>query len=446
MADSIVFDCPHCGGAIEVPKDATEAVCTYCGRSAPVPPELRPARSPLPDGGRTMRVSDGAGGVVDVKISRTTKDGVHMEVLPPQPFQPMTPQQQRSVAGTRRSGLGCCLAWVLVPLLIIAAIRLWFFLQYHTASDAQVLVHQLLPCTPPQVPSAGMGSLAALPLHAQYSGAKVVVTSVSLTNRAGLFEVLFGGLASCSEYFRVDGFLENSGSDPVVIPDGWVRLQAASGSVYPYVSGWSGTLTPDDDEQLDLIFEVPAGTTVAGFRLLMGPEDEQPAVVALDTRLRVATCSGALAPGKSARAQGVTYRVTSAALAEDYDGQSAPSGQCYLVVGLRMSFPAGSAQASSAEASSAEASSILSATQQMMGAISATQELAEVMAGQPQARLTIGDTTLAPSGLKPISTQGSGPFELEEAFLVPQSTTRATLQVGDPDQPGTATIQLAAGG
>ncbi len=194
-------------------------------------------------------------------------------------------------------------------------------------------------------------------------------------------------------------------------------------------------------QQLHLIFEVPAGTTEEGFRRLLGPDDGEPAVVPLDTRVQVTTCSGTLAARKTARAQGVTYRVTSAALAPDYDGRRAPGGQCYLVVGLRMTFSAGALQPGRAAASS-----VLSATQGLMGAISATQGLVEAMAGRPQARLLVEDASVAPSGSKAISTPATGPFDLEEAFVVPESTARATLQVGDPAQPGAAEIPLASGG
>ena len=45
MTEAVVFDCPHCGAAVEVTNDAVEALCNYCGRLTPVPPELRLARA-----------------------------------------------------------------------------------------------------------------------------------------------------------------------------------------------------------------------------------------------------------------------------------------------------------------------------------------------------------------------------------------------------------------
>ncbi len=226
MAGSIIFDCPHCGGTIEVPGDATEAVCAYCGRSAPVPPELRPARAPLPDGGRTMRVSDGAGGVVDVRISRTTADGVHMEVLPPQPSPSFDAGQPRNAARPKGCKGGCCLTYVVLALLVIAGVRLWFFAGYHGTSDPAALARQLLPCTPPQVPAAKAGWLAAMPLRTQVLGAEVVFTSMSLTNHVSLADLVTGGLASCGEYFVLDGYIHEPGPARRRVPG---RLGPAAG-------------------------------------------------------------------------------------------------------------------------------------------------------------------------------------------------------------------------
>ena len=383
-----------------------------------------------------MRVSDGSGNAVQVQMEQPEEGGLHLQVVQP----PAAVEQAARQAGSVGRGAGCSLGYVVIALFIIAAIRLFTYRGMHPATDPLLLAQQFLPCSRPQPPLASMNLLPPMPLLTEMQGLDVDITSVSLTNQIGVIDRLTSGLSSCGEYLIVDGSLTNTGPGTVDFPAQWIQFHSPDNKTFGYAVGWDGTVDVHISIQLHYVFEVPPGTAGDGFQLLLEPSGQEPSTVALDTRVASASCSRILSTRGKAEAQGLTYQVISAALASEYGGDRAANGECYLVVGLRVANPLGVPVAN--PISPDDVTSVISEAQQMLSAVTETQQLTEAMSGSPATRLLIGETSLAPFKSKALSVTTSGPFDLQEAFVIPAETTEADLQVGDADQPGTATIPM----
>jgi hypothetical protein len=195
----------------------------------------------------------------------------------------------------------------------------------------------------------------------------------------------------------------------VAIGLGQIRLQLGNGQTLSDLQHWSGTVDPETSIALRLVYAVPAGTTWDGAKLLVRGAGKEPALLALDGPVPDPQGPIALAPGGSVTAGIVVYRILTATLDRDDDGERAAVGERFARLQLRV--------------------------------VNNDTAVGGVLVAGNNFRLMVEDVPLAPINSPGVAVPPKSAKLVDVLFTVPAAATTATLQVGELAGPN-ATIPL----
>ncbi len=204
--------------------------------------------------------------------------------------------------------------------------------------------------------------------------------------------------------------ITNPTKEVIRVSAGLFQIKLGNGTVLKQPVDLS--LQARDTKPYDLLFNVPLASKWEGAQLQLDEKDKEPVLMALDGRVTTSPYPITLAADTEARVEKpkVTYKLTSASLDLDAQGERVEKGKYFLVM------------------------SILASNR---------EDKSEVYVGDENFRLMIDGKPQSPDKIDPVATgvKELGKQDFALAFAIPQAAKSVTLEVGEPGK-GAATLAL----
>jgi hypothetical protein len=404
MAEERSFECPSCGGKLSTDGTQAQVTCEYCGSIVTVPEDLRvqpaaPVQAPVGKEQVAEAFIKLAEAAEAEHIAEAQARGQPM----PSPARP---------ARRGRGGCGC-----LILLLVLAALAL-------VASGLipgvtlPPPVREILGSTGPTATPAVVNRplQGTLPREVRYAGLDLKVNGATVTNQVPDNPSQAPRYRSDQAYAVLDLLVTNPlTTETIYLDSDVVRLELAGGKSYPESSGWSGGVERQSSGDARLVFNVPYAATLKGAKLILQGAGKQPATLPLDGPAPDAQYPIKLASGERATVGTANYTVLSAALDLDADGKRADAGKRFLLLKTRVEN-----------------------TSDFRGGMTL---------GGDNFRLVVDGVPLAPDVSPSTVIDAKSAVEGDVVFSVPETATKADLQVGEVgrEQPVTIGINLKGG-
>ena len=406
MADTRVFECPSCGAKLTTDGTQAQVTCDSCGSVVTVPEDLRvkpaPVQAPVPAPAGKEQVAEAF-----IKLAEAAEAARVAEVQAR--GQSMPPPAPRARRG--RGGCGCLLLILVLAALAIAASGR--IPGVTLPSPVREILGVVGPTATPVVVNRPLAG--TLPREVRYSGLDFKVNAATVTNREPSNSSQAPRYRSDQAYAVLDLLVTNPlTTETVYLDSDVVRLELADGKSYPESSGWSGGVDRQSSSDARLVFTVPYAATLKGAKLVLQGAGKQPASLPLDGPAPVAKYPIKLAAGQRATVGTANYTVLSAALDLDANGKRADAGKRFLLLKTRVEN-----------------------TSDFRGGMTL---------GGDNFRLVVDGVPLAPDVAPSTVIDAKSTVEGDVVFAVPETATKADLQVGEVGREQPATIPFSLQG
>lgn len=405
MAEERSFECPSCGAKLTTDGTQAQVTCDSCGNVVTVPEDLRvkPA-APVPAPAGKEQVAEAL-----IKLAEVA-EAEHLAEEQARGQQPAPPPARQARRG--RGGCGCLLLLLVLAALAIAASGL--IPGMNLPSPVREILGVVGPTATPTVVNRPLAG--TLPREVRYSGLDFKVNAATVTNREPSNSSQAPRYRSDQAYALLDLLVTNPlTTETVYLDSDVVRLQLADGKSYPESSGWSGGVDRQSSSDARLVFNVPYSSTLKGAKLILQGAGKQPATLPLDGPAPDTQYPIKLAAGQRATVGTTNYTVLSATLDLDADGKRADAGKRFLILKTRVEN-----------------------TSDFRGGMTL---------GGDNFRLLVDGVPLAPDVSPSTVIDAKSAVEGDVVFAVPETATKAELQVGEVgrEQPATIGINLKGG-
>lgn len=360
-------------GVAPGPPGHTQIRCEYCGETVIVPPEARTA-------------------------------------APSQPAQPAMPALPASPARRGRSGWVGCLA---VPLILLCLVGF-----------ASASVRGIGPTK--QIARGSTGVRAAdskiaainrplegtLPRQISYASMRYSITQATISNQVPNASGQQIKYSPDHAYAYIDFTVNNPLIDKnIYIEPNIIQLQTGDGKTYREASSWGDAIDRQATKEGKLYFEVPSATTWQGAKLIFAKPGKEPATLPLDGAAPQPEYPKSLAATGQATAQDLVFKIKSAALDLDSNGERADTGKRFLRLQMQVINNGSGA-----------------------GGVALTSN---------HFRLIVDGTPLAPVEYPIELLERSSAKDVTVVFILPATAAQADLQVGEVGRDGLVRIPLS---